>query len=216
MRIKNKILFITITLILVSLACSLSERSAPPMIAEDITNDPSMLNTIPVPTIVPTESPETQPTIIEPTATRTIQNDILDPIATPKTQTTHFETVELGGIYTYFWVVYDPNFWQIGENEFGQILINNQDPTCILRENIGMGIDFSDVTIQNDHERIANYEVVITQYIGSTGATFLEIFNFNSETIFIAIDTGYDPGYCRDAARYVVELSAENRFEPIQ
>ena len=123
------------------------------------------------------------------------------------------EAVELGGIYSYFWVGYDPGIWQVGENDFGLILINRDHPNCIVRENVGMGVHWPDITIQNDQVQVATYEVDLTQYIVRDEIVF-KILPFNSENIFIAIDTGDEPEVCLAAARGLVEVSAENGFKP--
>ena len=119
--------------------------------------------------------------------------------------------VELGGTYNYFWVEYDPEMWQVGEDAWGPNLTIINDPNCILRENVGMGIGGVDVV--QFQEQIGSYDVDVTQYL-SGGKVFLEILSFTNENIFIAIHVGDNSDYCLDSARQVVEDSAERNFNP--
>jgi hypothetical protein len=51
-----------------------------------------------------------------------------------------------------------------------------------------------------------------TQYLTEDGEVFLEVIDFTTENIYIAIQTGADPAGCLSAGRLVVEASAQRGF----
>lgn len=162
---------------------------------------------------------QTQPA--KPTTTK-----ILSPVNTPtikksptdEPQNTHLESVQIGGIfYTAITLVYDPNTWNIGENEFDKTLELVSDPACKIYENIPRGLPGNQsLEVQTIEEKMGAYSLSLSKWT-TKGEIYYAIFNFYDQNISIAVEPwNNDPAACFNAAWSVIENSAENAFGPME
>jgi hypothetical protein len=167
----------------------------------------------------PTLTPTAKPILTTPT-TR--------PSPTAEPQNTSLESVQIGGIFSVpITLLYDPNEWAIGENDFDKILELKNIPDCTIYENIPMGLPehyFEEV--EQLEEKMGPYNLILTKYLRE-GEIYFAIFNFYEQDISIdsiiyeqgisiAVRSwGDDPTHCFDAAWKVIETSAENAFSPL-
>jgi len=118
----------------------------------------------------------------------------------------------MGGIVRTFTVAYNPELWDVGANDFGNILSLKTDPACQVHENIPRGVP-AETDIRQFQAQYGPTKVDVTQYMTEENEVFLEVIDFNAESIYIAIETGADPASCLSAGREVVEASAQMGFE---
>jgi hypothetical protein len=162
-----------------------------------------------IPTPSPTATPTSTATFTTvPSATPT-PTPTLAPTATPIS----LATLEMGGILRTFTAAYDPELWDVDENDFGQILTLKADPDCQVMENIPRGVP-DETEIRQFQAQYGHYTVDVAQYMTSDSEVFLEVIDFTEENVYIAIQTGADPADCLSAGRAVVEASAQIGFAP--
>lgn len=159
----------------------------------------------PTPSPTPTPTSTATPTVV-PSATPT-PTPTLTPSATP----IPLSTLEMGGIYRTFTAAYNPDLWDTGSNDFGNILTLKTDPDCQVHENIPRGVP-AETEIRQFQAQYGPYTVDVAQYMTEDSEVFLEVIDFNAESVYIAIDTGADPAACLSAGRTVVEDSAQIGF----
>ena len=157
----------------------------------------------------PTPSPTPTPTS---TATATaVPTRTPTPTLTPTATSIPLSTLEMGGIYRTFTVAYNPEMWDPGTNDFGNILTFKTDPNCQVHENIPRGVP-AETEIRQFEAQYGPYIVNVAQYMTSDNEVFLEVIDFAAENVYIAIETGADPASCLSAGREAVEASAQMGF----
>lgn len=174
---------------------------------------------------------QTQATVLTftPTAKPILTTPTIMPSPTEKPQNTSLESFQIGGIFgVSITLLYDPNEWAIGENDFDKILELKDNPSCTIYENIPMGLpdNFCD-EVEHLEEKMGPYNLILTKYL-KDGEIYFSIFNFYEQDISldsivyeqgisIAVGSGGDePANCFDAAWKVIETSAENAFSPLE
>jgi len=156
-----------------------------------------------------------QPQAASPTPTQK-QKPTSTPTPKPSPTEEHLESVQIGGIfYEPITLLYDPNIWTIGENEFDKLLEFINHPGCKIYENIPRGLPGHSWEAETLEQKMGEYNLTLTKYTDD-GKFSYAIYNFYDEMISIAVEPwGDDSAICFDAAWTVIETSAENAFSPL-